>query len=589
MNGWHMFLGFITGLALFLYGMNVLGDGLEKMSGGKLEGILERLTSTKLKGILLGTGVTAVIQSSSATTVMVVGFVNSGIMTLEQGVGIIIGANLGTCVTSWILSLAGLGDGGFLLSLCKPENFSPILAVVGVALLLFCKNQKKKNIGTMLTGFGVLMIGMEEMSGAMKGLQHVEGFRSLMVAFTNPILGLLVGLALTAIIQSSSASVGILQALCKANPIAIGTAIPIVIGQNIGTCVTAMLSSAGAKKNAKSAAWFHLLYNIFSAVIFMVIFYILHAIFQFDFMKSNITVLGVAIFHTLFNIFKMIALAPFSDYLVKVSRRLSGKEDEEEEVIDIHEVPELDIRFLEKPALAMEHCTEVATRMALAAKETLFGAIDLITDFSEDAYNVVSDNEEMVDVYEDKLATYLLKLSSKGLSEEDSHQLSLLLHLIGDFERIADHGINIAKAAKKMDKKELSFSKKAADEMAVFSDLIHDILDTSINAFIYKDYDLATYVEPMEEVVDKLNKEIKKRHVKRLRKGKCSIDMGFILSDITTDFERISDHCSNIAVGIIQTAEDTYESHEYLESLDKSEDTAFYEKFMAYKEKYVLP
>jgi len=584
-----MLLEFITGLALFLYGMHVLGDGLEKMSGGKLEQILERLTSTTFKGILLGAGVTAIIQSSSASTVMVVGFVNSGIMTLERGISIIIGANLGTCITSWILSLSGLDGNGFLIQMFKPENFSPVLAIIGVILIMFFNQEKKKHIGTILIGFGVLMIGMENMSDSVSALKEVPSFTSLMVKFEMPLLGLLVGLILTAVIQSSSASIGILQALSKTGAVTFANAVPIIIGQNIGTCVTAMISSVGAKKNARRAALVHLLYNVISAAVFMVIFYLLHVIVKFDFMNDKAYELDIAIFHTLFNLFKMLLLAHQTKLLATMARAIIKDAPEDEEVGSKHEVPELDDRFLDKPALAMEHCKNVAYKMAADSREALVSAISLVNKFDKDVYDLVIEKEESVDNYEDKLGTYMLKLSSKELSEADSRQLSLLLHLIGDFERISDHAVNIAKSTKKMDKKEMGFSKKAESEMAVFSDLITDIMNTSIECFVNEDDDLATYVEPMEEVVDMLNKEIKKRHVKRLRKGKCSIDMGFVLSDITTDFERIADHCSNIAVGIIQTHENGYESHEYLETLDKSENTAFYEKFISYKEKYVLP
>lgn len=588
MDGFGMLLGFVTGLALFLYGMHVLGEGLEKMSGGKLESILERLTSTPLKGILLGTAVTAIIQSSSATTVMVVGFVNSGIMKLEQAVGIIIGANMGTTITSWILSLSGLKGDSFFIQLLKPANFSPFLAMIGVALLLVCKKEKKRNVGIILTGFGVLMIGMDTMSAATEGLKNVPAFGELMIKFSNPILGLLVGLILTAIIQSSSASVGILQALCSTGKVLIGTSVPIVIGQNIGTCVTAMLSSIGAKKNARRAAVIHLVYNVISAIIFMILFYVLDAIIDFKFLGNTATGVQVAIIHTLFNVFKMATLAPFSQQLVKMSRILVKGEDEEENVQDTHEIPELDVRFLDKPALAMEHCKNVAVKMAHISREALVTSMSLINEFTIEKYDDVIDKENIVDIYEDQLASYMIKVSSHDLSEADSKHMNLLLHLIGDFERISDYAVNIAQSAKKMKKKEMEFSKKAVAELEVFGDLIMDILNTSIEAFENNDENLATCVEPMEEVADKLNKEIKKRHVKRLRKGKCTVDMGFILSDITTGYERIADHCSNVAVGIIQISEDGYESHDYIENLDKGENTEFYKKYVSYKEKYAL-
>ena len=590
MSGFEMFLGFITGLAFFLYGMKVLGDGLEKMSGGKLESILEKLTSTPLRGILLGAGVTAIIQSSSATTVMVVGFVNSGIMRLEQGIGIIIGANLGTCITSWILSLSQISGTGFFIQLLKPAVFSPFLAVIGVVLLLFCKKEKKVNIGIILTGFSVLMIGMEWMSDSMSGLRDVPAFTGLMVKFSKPILGLLVGLVLTAIIQSSSASIGILQALAMTGIVSYATAIPIVIGQNIGTCATALLSSFGAKVNAKRAAMVHLLYNVISAVICMIAFYSINAFVHFGFMGTMASSVGVAVVHTVFNLFKLAILGPFSKQLGQLSCLIyRDKTEQEIETKEEYAVAELDVRFLEKPALAMEHCRNVAVRMANLSKDTLLNSISLVSEFDKSLYDKVVANEELVDMYEDKLGTYLLKLSSKELSEQDSIKLSLFLHLIGDYERISDHALNIAQSAKEMNKKELFFSKKASAEIGVFADLLIEIIDTAVKAFEYNDVDLAANVEPMEEVADKLNKEIKKRHVKRLRKGKCTIELGFVLSDITTSFERIADHCSNIAVGVIQTREDGYESHEYLDTLDKGENTEFREKYLTYKERYVLP
>lgn len=588
-DGIMLFLSFIGGLALFLYGMNVMGDGLSKLSGGKLEMILEKLTSTPLKGVLLGCGVTAIIQSSSATTVMVVGFVNSGIMKLSQAISIIMGANIGTTVTSWILSLSGLEGDGLVIQLLKPSNFAPILALVGVILIMFVKGEKKKDVGIILAGFAILMIGMDTMSGAVEPLKNVPEFTNLMIKFSDtPVLGLLAGLILTAIIQSSSASVGILQAFCKTGVLKFSAALPVIMGQNIGTCVTALLSAIGAKKNAKRAAVVHLMFNILGTVLFMIVFYTINAINPFEFLGEKATEVGIARLHTIFNVCATLALVWFSKGLEKLACLIvkDGPEDKEE-VDTVLQV--LDDRFLSNPSLAMEHAKDVAVEMAKVSKDVLIDAIELVGNYNKEKFQEILDKEHRIDTFEDKIGTYLLKLSSRDLSEEDSKKLTLCLHLIGDFERISDHAVNIAQSAKEMNKKELLFSDKAVAELKVFSDLLIDTMDTAVLSFVNDDVDLATNVEPMEEVADKLNKQIKKRHVKRLRKGKCTIEMGFVLSDITTNFERIADHCSNIAVGVIQTREESYESHEYLDNLDKGENTIFRDKYVSYKERYVLP
>lgn len=588
-DGIILFLSFIGGLALFLYGMNVMGDGLAKLSGGKLERILEKLTSTPLKGVLLGTAVTAIIQSSSATTVMVVGFVNSGIMKLGQAISIIMGANIGTTVTAWILSLSGLEGDSLAIQLLKPSNFAPILAVIGVVLIMFIKGEKKKDVGIILVGFAILMMGMDTMSLAVEPLKEVPEFANLMIKFAhNPFLSMMAGLILTAIIQSSSASVGILQAFCKTGVLKFSAVLPIIMGQNIGTCVTALLSAIGAKKNAKRAAVVHLLFNIIGTVLFMIGFYIINAINPFEFLGDNATEVGIARIHTIFNVCSTLVLIWFSKGLEKLACLVikDGPEDKED-VDTVLQV--LDDRFLSNPSLAMEHAKDVAIEMARVSKEILEDSISLVRFYDHNLFENILKKEHRIDTFEDKLGTYLLKVSSRDLSEEDSKKLTLFLHLIGDFERISDHGVNIAESAKEMNKKELSFSRKAVTEIDIFAELLIETMDTAVEAFINNDSDLATYVEPMEEVVDKINKQIKKRHVKRLRKGKCTIEMGFVLSDITTSFERIADHCSNIAVGIIQMGEEGYESHEYLDNLDKGENTAFREKYLLYKKKYILP
>lgn len=584
-------LTMIGGLALFLYGMEVLGDGLKKASGGKLEMILEKLTSNKLMAVLLGAGVTAVIQSSSATTVMVVGFVNSGIMKLSQAVGVILGANVGTTITAWLLSLTEVEGTGLILKLLKPTSFSPILAIVGVAMLMTGKKEKHKNIATIMIGFAVLMFGMDTMSNAVKPLADMPEFQNILLMFSNPVLGMLVGLVLTAIIQSSSASIGILQALCISGAVSYSTAIPIIMGQNVGTCVTALLSCAGASKNAKRAALIHLYYNIIKTVTFMVIFYALNAALHFTFLDEAASALGVAVIHTTFNVAAVILIFPFTFVLEKLAFMTIPESPEEtkQEEAGKKEIQILDARFLDTPGLALEQCKNAAIDMVGYAKEGLFLAIQLIDKFDEKAAEKVIELEELVDYYEDEIGSYLVKLSSKHLSEKDSQELSVLLHCIGDFERISDHAINIMESAKEMFEKELSFSKKAQEELAVFTGAVKDIVNTSILVFQEEDLKLASMVEPMEEAIDYLNSEIKKRHIKRLRKGKCTIEMGFVLSDITTNYERVSDHCSNIALCLLQLNEENFDTHEYQDNLSSKDNIAFVTEVKRLKEHYQLP
>ena len=581
-------LAMIGGLALFLYGMHVMGDGLTKASGGKLEKILEKLTSNKLYAVILGAGVTAIIQSSSATTVMVVGFVNSGIMKLSQAIGVIMGANIGTTVTSWILSLAGIQSDNFWIQLFKPESFTPILALVGIILLMFSKKEKKHDIGNILLGFAVLMFGMTSMSEAVAPLADVPEFTSILTAFTNPVLGVIAGALLTAAIQSSSASVGILQALCITGAVDYRMAIPIIMGQNIGTCITAIISGIGANRNAKRAALIHLYFNIIGSVVFLVLFYTVNAFVHFEFLDAPATALGVAIIHSVYNIFATAILLPFSGVLEKLSY-LTLPEEKTDAVVSTSDIPVLDVRFLDTPPIATAQCKNAAVKMAELCKKALFQAMDLLKRYDEEKAEEVHKMESMVDEYEDELGNYLVKLSSKSLTERDSHTISMLLHCIGDFERISDHALNICQSAKEMYTKDQKFSKKAEEEITVFAGLIREIVDTSVKVFETEDVVLAKEVEPMEEVVDGLNDEIKKRHVKRLRKGKCTIELGFVLSDITTNFERVADHCSNIAISLIQIPDDAYASHEYVENLEKGEDSQYHEALVKYTEKYMLP
>lgn len=584
-------LSMLGGLALFLYGMHSLGDGLEKLSGGKLETILEKLTSKPIFAVLLGAGVTAAIQSSSATTVMVVGFVNSGIMKLHQAVYIIMGANIGTTVTSWILSLTGVQGDNFFMQLLKPTSFSPIFAFIGIILLMFTKSEKKKVVGSILIGFAILMTGMETMSAAVKPLATVPEFTNILTMFKNPILGMIAGAILTAIIQSSSASVGILQALCATGVLSFSAALPIIMGQNIGTCVTAIISSVGTGKNARRTALVHLYFNIIGTVLFMILFYLINAFVHFSFMDSNASEVSIAIVHSVFNILTVLVLFPFAGLLEKLAC-LTVKDNPENSVKKTQmekDFRALDTRFLEVPGLAIAHSKNVAENMSELSKECLFKAMSLLTDYDEDTALEVSDLEDKVDKYEDELGTYLVKLSSKNLNENDSRMLSELLHCIGDFERISDHAINIQEAAKEMHDKELKFSEKAKIELSVFGQAVQDIVNLSFKVFKDNDDILATTVEPLEEAIDTLNYEIKNRHVRRLREGKCTIELGFVLSDVLVNYERISDHCSNIAVSLIQIHEDNYETHGYLDALKHKDEKNFKEKYNECLEHYILP
>lgn len=580
-------LTMLGGLALFLYGMHTMGEGLTKVSGGKLERILEKLTSNPIKAVLLGAMVTAVIQSSSATTVMVVGFVNSGIMKLNQAIGIIMGANIGTTITAWILSLSGIESDSLFMQFLKPSNFAPVLALVGIVFIMFLNSQKKKDIGMILIGFAVLMFGMDTMSGAVKPLADVPEFTGVLTMFSNPVLGMLAGAFLTAVIQSSSASVGILQALCATGSITYGTAFPIILGQNIGTCVTALISSIGASKNARRAALVHLYFNIIGTTVFMILFYSINAVVSFDFFGDVAGPAGIAVIHTVFNVFATLILLPFARGLEKLAYITIREDEDEKEKKEMGSL--LDERFLEQPAFAMERCRQVAAAMAELSQKALTEAISLITRYDEKKAKAVYRMEDEVDHYEDLLGSYLVKLSSRNLTEKDSRSLSTILHCIGDFERISDHAINIEESARKLYDQKLKFSEKAVGEVQVFTRAVTDILNLSIRAFEEEDEELANDIEPLEEVVDRLNKKMKKRHVKRLQNGKCSIETGLILSDLATNFERVADHCSNIGVCVIQIKEDVFDTHEYLDTLDKGEDTYFNQKYKEYKNIYKLP
>lgn len=584
-------LTMVGGLALFLYGMEVLGDGLKKMSGGKLEIILEKLTSNKLMAILLGAGVTAVIQSSSATTVMVVGFVNSGIMKLSQAIGVILGANVGTTVTAWLLSLSGVDGSGLLLQLFKPSSFSPVLAIVGVAIRSMSKKERHRDMATIMIGFAVLMIGMDTMSNAVKPLAEIPEFTNILFMFTNPVVGMLVGLVLTAIIQSSSASVGILQAMCASGAVSYSMAIPIIMGQNVGDCVAALLSSAGAGNKARRAALVNLYYKIIKTVAFMIIFYALDAVLHFAFLSRPASALGVAAIHTAFNVAAVILIYPFTWTLEKLVYLTIPESEEELQTLEPakHEIQILDQRFLSTPGFALEQCKNATIDMAGYAREGLFLAMALFEKFDKKAAARVIELEELVDHYEDELGSYLVKLSSKHLTSKDSQELSVLLHCIGDFERISDHAINIMESAEEMQEKKLYFSRKAEEELAIFTGAVKDIVNTSFQVFTEEDLSLAGKVEPMEEVIDYLNSEVKKRHIKRLRKGKCTIEMGFVLSDISTNYERVADHCSNIALCLLQLNEENFGTHEYQDNLNSKDNEMFKVEVKRLREQYQLP
>lgn len=581
-------LTMIGGLALFLYGMEVLGDGLKKASGGKLEIILEKLTSNKWMAVLLGAGVTAIIQSSSATTVMVVGFVSSGIMSLSRAVGVILGANVGTTITAWILSLAEISGAGFIFELLKPTSFSPIFAIIGVAIHMMSKSEKRNNAATIMIGFAVLMFGMDMMSGAVKPLANVPEFRAILLKFSNPILGMLVGLVFTAVIQSSSASIGVLQALCMSGAVSYATAIPIIMGQNIGTCVTAIISSAGSSRNAKRTALVHLYYNFMKVAIFMIPFYILNGFIKFGFMSDSASAMGVAVIHTAFNVLMLIIIFPFTEILEKMVYATVPLTEAEKDG-DGRKVQILDPIFLNRPSLAIEMCKNAAIDMAKFAKEGMILAMELIDKYDEKKAQKVRELEDMVDHYEDELGTYLMKINGHHLSPKDSQEISILLHCIGDFERISDHSVNVMASAREMFEKEASFSKKAQEELDVFKKAVTDILDAAIAVFCEEDLTLAKKVEPMEENIDYLSEEMKKRHVKRLRKGKCTIEMGFVLSDITTNFERVSDHCSNIAICLLQLNEEGFDTHEYQDALSSKDNEAYVEEVRRLREYYALP
>ena len=572
-------LALIGGLCLFLFGMNVMGDGLERRAGNSLKALLGKLTDNKFKGFLTGMGVTAVIQSSSATTVMVVGFVNSKVMTLKQSIGIIMGANIGTTVTSWLLSLGGISSDNIVMKLLKPMSFTPILALIGIAFTMFSKSSKKKDIGTILLGFATLMFGMDAMSDAVKGLASVPEFQNLFLAFTNPILGVLVGALVTAIIQSSSASVGILQALSVTGAVSYGAAVPIIMGQNIGTCVTAMLSSFGASKNAKRASVIHLMFNVIGTVIWLTVFCIISAIFKPLILSESASYLGIAICHSIFNVLCTIVLLPASSLLEKLAYKLVPEGKAPEKVV------ELDERLLATPPIAVEQSSHLASKMAIEAFEGFRLSIQSITEYTPEIAERIRQIEDNTDHYEDVLGTYLTKLSNHQVSDEDSAIITKLLKAIGDFERISDHAVNVLESVEELREKGIEFSPAAKEEFATLCAATGEIISLTEVAYLNNDLAVAYDVEPLEQVIDGLKTLLRNNHIVRLRDGSCTVETGFVWSDLITNFERVSDHCSNVAVGIIDVSEHTMNAHEVIKHL-KAGNAHYNEKFEEYSSKY---
>ena len=550
------------GLALFLYGMNLMGESLEQQAGGKLQVILSKLSDNPLKGFLLGLGVTAVIQSSSATTVMVVGFVNSGIMQLHQAVGIIMGSNVGTTVTSWLLSLTGIQGDSFWVKMLKPSSFGPILAFAGIILAMFCKSSKKKGVGNILLGFFILMTGMEFMSSSMKPLADMPWFSSLFLHFSNPILGVLAGAALTAIIQSSSASVGILQALALTGSVTYGSAIPIIMGQNIGTCVTAMISSVGASKNAKRAAFVHLYFNVIGVVLFLTAFYSLNALLHFEIIHDTVSVMGIAVIHSTFNVITTLVLLPFNRVLEKLAI-LTVPDGTSKDAA----APLLDKRLLGTPAVATSRAHQCTVDMAQLAQSGLLKAMSLVHIWNDQVSDKVVEQEAQVDHYEDALGTYLVQLSGLPLTVDDNRTVNTLLYSLSDLERISDHSLNLRKSALEVRDKQVTFSHQALEDLNLVEWAVQDIVNLTVQAFANQDNNAARQVEPLEQVIDEIVHQVRSHHVERLQNGQCSITNGFILADLLTCYERVADHCSNVAVAMIEVAHDSFDTHEYLQGV----------------------
>ncbi len=577
----------LGGLAFFLYGMDVMSTGLEKLAGGKLEIVLKKMTSNKIKSLLLGMGITIAIQSSSAMTVMLVGLVNSGIMQLEQTVGVLMGSNVGTTLTAWLLSLAGVDSKNTFIRMLKPESFSPLIALVGVLLIMAAKSSKKKDIGRIFVGFAILMTGMTLMGDAVEPLADSPKFQQVLTAFENPILGVAVGAVFTGIIQSSAASVGILQAFSATGALTYGMALPIIMGQNIGTCVTALISSIGVNKNAKKVAIVHILFNCIGTFIFLPIVIILKDVVKVGLFSETVGYLGIAVMHTIFNILTTLILLPFSKYLVLVANKvIKTNSDEEENLHDAEKRVRLDERLLKTPAVAVEACRGATVEMADLTKSTIIDALDIITAYDSAKAEIICENENIIDYFEDKINSYLVMISKSSITSEDSRKVSKMMHMVGNFERISDHAVNLVESAQEMKDKGICFSDECKQELSVITEAIMENLTMSFNAYINNDIALAHKIEPLEEVVDNLSEELKARHIRRLQNDECTVELGYIYQDILTNLERISDHCASIAGCIIEVDEKT-DIHAYLHDVKKNDET-FRKEFRDYSEIYFL-
>ena len=575
-------LALVGGVALFLFGMSIMGEALEKSAGSRLSSLLGKLTSNPIKGFALGAAVTAIIQSSSATTVMMVGFVNSGVMSLANVIPIIMGANVGTTITAWILSLSGLSGDSFIITMLKPTSFTPILALIGIVFYLFLKDSKKKDTGLILLGFSVLIFGMDYMTSAVKPLASVPEFQQILLLFSNPILGVLAGALLTAVIQSSSASVGILQALSSTGQVTFGTAFPIILGQNIGTCVTAIISSVGANKNAKRVSMVHLCFNIIGAVGAMIVFYTLNMIIGFTFMEMQADHQMIALIHTCFNLFCTVCLLPFCKQFEKLACLLVSDKKVSNDKVSL-----LDDRLLATPSIAIERCRQVAYQMAEISFHSVKRAFTLLDDFDNKLFDEIKKEEDTVDIYEDEIGSYLMKITNCDLSKKDSLEVTKLFHMIGNLERLSDHAVNVAESAEEMYVKKLAFSPTGKRELSVMMTAVYEIMDNALMAFVHNDIQVAVRVEPLEEVIDDLQDLLRSNHIERLRVGECTIEMGFILSDLLTNLERVADHCSNIASCVIEIANNSLGMHSYTEGLRRG--NKIYDKYFEdYSAKYRL-
>ncbi len=577
----------LGGLAFFLYGMDVMSTGLEKLAGGKLEIVLKKMTSNKIKSLLLGMGITIAIQSSSAMTVMLVGLVNSGIMQLEQTVGVLMGSNIGTTLTAWLLSLAGVDSKSTFVQMLKPESFSPLIALVGVLLIMVSKKSKKKDIGRILVGFAILMTGMTLMGDAVEPLANSPKFQQILTAFQNPLLGVAVGAIFTGIIQSSAASVAILQAFSITGALTYGMALPIIMGQNIGTCVTALISSIGVSKNARKVAIVHILFNCIGTLVFLPIVIVLQHVVKVSIFSETVGYLGIAVMHTIFNILTTLLLLPFSKYLVLIANKvIKTGPDDDENLHDAEKKVRLDERLLKTPAVAVEACRGITVEMADLTLTTIADALGIITAYDPKIAETIAENENIIDYYEDKINSYLVKISKSSITSEDSRKVSKMMHMVGNFERISDHAVNLVESAQEMKDKGISFSEECRQELAVITEAIMENITMSFNAYINDDTTLAHKIEPLEEVVDTLSEELKARHIRRLQNDECTVELGYIYQDILTNLERISDHCASIAGCIIEVDEKT-DIHAYLHNVKKNDET-FRKEFSDYSEAYFL-